>query len=107
MFFRDDYEVGTKSGKYKIDSKWDLFFFFEIPMILGEKSKRRDQSPLSFLENINFWKSLPRAPEFEYPPLFIPFYFLTFFVGLHFIISADLIILPNYADYDIEINYLP
>ena len=34
-----------------------------------EKSKRRDQSSFSFLENINFWKSLPRAPEFEYPPL--------------------------------------
>ena len=26
----------------------------------------RDQSP-SFLENINFWESLPRAPNFEYP----------------------------------------
>ena len=38
-------------------------------MILGEKSERRDQSSFSFLENINFWKSLPRAPEFEYPPL--------------------------------------
>ena len=30
-------------------------------MILGEKIERRDQSPFSFLENINFWKSLPRA----------------------------------------------
>ena len=38
-------------------------------MILGEKSERRDQSPFSFLENINFWESLPRTPEFEYPPL--------------------------------------
>ena len=37
-------------------------------MILGEKSERRDQSSFSFLENVNFWKSLPRAPEFEYPP---------------------------------------
>ena len=38
-------------------------------MILREKSERRDQSSFSFLENINFWKSLPRALEFEYPPL--------------------------------------
>ena len=38
-------------------------------MILGEKSERRDQNSFSFLENINFWKSLPRAPEFEYPTL--------------------------------------
>ena len=40
-------------------------------MILGEKSERRDQSSFPFLENINFWKSLPRAPEFEYPPLVV------------------------------------
>ena len=38
-------------------------------MILGEKSKRQDQSFFSCSENINFQKSLPRAPEFEYPPL--------------------------------------
>ena len=38
-------------------------------MILGEKSERRDQSSISCLKNINFWKSLPRAPEFKYPPL--------------------------------------
>ena len=40
-------------------------------MILGEKSERRNQSPFSFLENINFWKFLLGAPEFEYPPLFV------------------------------------
>ena len=44
-------------------------FFLEITVILGEKSNRRDQSSFSFLENINFWKFLSRAPEFEYPPL--------------------------------------
>ena len=38
-------------------------------MILGKKSEGPDQNSFSFLENINFWKSLPRAPEFEYPPL--------------------------------------
>ena len=38
-------------------------------MTLGEKSERRNQSPFSFLENINFWKFLPWAPEFEYPTL--------------------------------------
>ena len=43
-------------------------FFLEITMIYREKSERRDQS-LFFFKNINFWKSLPRVPEFEYPPL--------------------------------------
>ena len=38
-------------------------------MILGEKSERLDQNSFSFLENINFWKFLPRAPEFKHPPL--------------------------------------
>ena len=38
-------------------------------MILEEKSERRDQSSFSFLKNINFRKSLPQAPKFEYPPL--------------------------------------
>ena len=38
-------------------------------MILGEKSERRNQSSFSFLKNVNFWKSLPWVPEFEYPPL--------------------------------------
>ena len=49
------------------------FFFLEITMILEEKSERPDQSSFSFLENIkfNFLKSLPRAPEFEYPPLLV------------------------------------
>ena len=37
-------------------------------MILGEKREIRDQSHV-FLENIKFWKSLSRAPNFEYPPL--------------------------------------
>ena len=42
-------------------------------MILEEKSERRDQNFFSCLENINFRKSLPRAPEFEYPPLYLPY----------------------------------
>ena len=37
-------------------------------MILREKREVRDQSPF-FFENIKFWKSLPRAPNFKYPPL--------------------------------------
>ena len=44
-------------------------------MILGEKSERRGQSSFSFLENINFRKSLPRAPEFEYSPLLLRNFF--------------------------------
>ena len=38
-------------------------------MIVEEKSERRDQSSFSCLENINFRKFLPWAPELEYPPL--------------------------------------
>ena len=64
MFFRDHYEVGTKSGK-SIRSE---DFFLEISMILVEKKEIRDKSPF-FLENTNFWEFLPRAPNFEYPPL--------------------------------------
>ena len=41
-------------------------------MMLGEKSAR-NQSPF-FLENINFWKFLPWAPELEYPPLWERFF---------------------------------
>ena len=44
------------------------FFFLEITMIFGEKSKKRNQSLFS-LENINFWKFLPQTPEFKYPAL--------------------------------------
>ena len=50
-------------------------FFFENTVILEEKSERRDHNSFSFLENINFWKSLPRAPEFKYPPLIIEVFF--------------------------------
>ena len=41
VFCRNYYEVGTKSGKYKLDSRLRLFFvflfFLEITMILREK----------------------------------------------------------------------
>ena len=61
-----------KSGR-KVENTKSIrdedLFFLEITMILGEKSERQDQSSFSCLENINFWKSLPRAPEFEYTPL--------------------------------------
>ena len=46
-------------------------FFLENTVVLREKSEGQDQSSFSFLKNIIFWKSLPRAPEFEYPPLVI------------------------------------
>ena len=49
LFFRDHYEVGTKSGKYEIKN-----FFFREHQFLG------------ILIRI-----LPRAPNFEYPSLFI------------------------------------
>ena len=37
-----------------------------------KNSKKRDQieAKTFFLENIKFRKALPRAPNFEYPPLF-------------------------------------
>ena len=61
---------GRKVGHTRLIRGKDLFFFFfRVTIISGEKSERRDQSSFSFLENINFWKTLPRAPEFEYPPL--------------------------------------
>ena len=46
-------------------------------MILGKIREIRDQSPL-FLENTNFWKSLPRVPNFEYPSLAVHFHFTLF-----------------------------
>ena len=55
-------------------------------MILGEKSERRDQSSFSFLENINFRKSLPRASEFEYPPLNI--YLYIYFVKSYWLMKT-------------------
>ena len=61
-----------KSGRKLRNTKsirGEDLFFLEITMILGEKSERRHQSFFSCLENINFRKSLPRAPKFEYPPL--------------------------------------
>ena len=42
-------------------------------MSLGEKREIRDQSHIFFLENIKFRKFLPRAPNFEYPPLILYF----------------------------------
>ena len=44
--------------------------FLEVTMIFWEeKAKDEIKAFFSFLENINFWKFLPRAPEFEHPPL--------------------------------------
>ena len=62
FFFRDYDNFGRKKRKWR-----RFFFFIEITIILGEKNERQNQS--LFLENTNFWKFLPQAPEFEYPPL--------------------------------------
>ena len=72
MFFRDYY--GSRDEKWEIQDRFEVktFFFLENTVILGAKSERRDQISFSFfLKNINFRKSLPRAPEFEYPPLML------------------------------------
>ena len=61
-------KFGRKVGNRRSIRNEDLFL--EITMILGEKRQIRDQNHI-FLENIQFWKSLPRAPNFEYPPLII------------------------------------
>ena len=37
-------------------------------MIVGKKREIRDQSHIFFREH-QIWKSLPRASNFEYPPL--------------------------------------
>ena len=46
-------------------------FFFRDHHDFGRKIVKDEikESPFSFLENINFWKFLPQAPEFEHPPL--------------------------------------
>ena len=67
-----DLEVLGWDEKWEIQDRFEVkTFFFREHRDFGEKSERRDQSSFSFLENINFWKSLRRAPEFEYPPLII------------------------------------
>ena len=43
-------------------------------MILREKREIRDRSPPFFLREHNFWKSLSRAPNFDYPPLHVGLY---------------------------------
>ena len=61
--------LGEKKRKGRSNQSED--FFLEITMMLGEKRELRDQS-FFFIENIKFWKSLPWAPNFEYPPLMVP-----------------------------------
>ena len=63
--------LGEKWRNRRRNRSEDLFFFLEINMMLGEKSERRNQRSF-FLENIIFWKFLPRAPEFKYLSLAIP-----------------------------------
>ena len=75
FFFRDHYDFGTKSGNSRLISGEDLLFFLEETMSSGEKSGSQDQSSF-FLENINIWKFLPRAPKFEYPQLVKTFFSL-------------------------------
>ena len=73
--------LGRKVGNRSSIQSEKLFFFFRDHHDLGENSKKyRDhhdfgrkkgntRSKPYFLENIKFWKSLPRAPKFEYSPL--------------------------------------
>ena len=98
-------KLGRKVGNRRSIRREDLFFL-EITMILGEKrdqikvktfffrdhndfgrKKRNTRSkPFFFLENIKFWKSLPRAPNFEYPPLLM----------INLKLNSKLIIVKNY-----------
>ena len=98
--------MGRKVGNRSTIRSEDLFLLYrEITMILGEKYQKvrsirsedfffRDHhdfgrkkgntrsKPYFFLENIKFWKFLPPASNFEYPPLSI--------VNLKYIITKKL-----------------
>ena len=67
FFFRDRHNFGRIIAK--LETEWKCRpFFLEITIFLREKVKDGSKDPF-FLENTNFWKFLPQAPEFEYPPL--------------------------------------
>ena len=54
----------------KIPKSEDLFFFFfREHHDFGRKKGNTRSESYFFLENIKFWKFLPQAPNFEYPPL--------------------------------------
>ena len=74
-----------------------------ITMILAEKSENGDKIKVKtffleitktleslFLENTNFWKFLPQAPEFEYPSLIM-----------------KINIFRDYCNAALELKYLP
>ena len=50
-------------------------------MTFGEKNENPG-SKTFFLENTNFWKSLPRAPNFEYPSLHTHIYLTSYLLIL-------------------------
>ena len=56
-------KLGRKVGNRSED------FFFRDHHDFGRKKGNTRSKPLFFLENTNFWEFLPRAPNFEYPPL--------------------------------------
>ena len=60
-------KLERKVGNMRSIRSEDLFFFLETTMILGKKGNTRSKT--FFLENTNFWESLPRVPNFEYPSL--------------------------------------
>ena len=63
-------KLGRKVGNTRLIRGEDLFLFFflEVTMTLGEKSKREDQSSF-FSREHQFLEILASGPEFEYPPL--------------------------------------
>ena len=86
MFFRDYYEVGTKSGKYEIEFKVKTFIFRDDDDF-GRKiqKKKIDLRWRSFfLENTKFWDSLPRTSNFEYLSLLTTYQYFQAFSQLSF-----------------------
>ena len=58
--------LGEKYQNMRSIESEDLFFRDHDDF---GKKKNRCSKPSFFLENTNFWESLPRAPNFEYSSL--------------------------------------
>ena len=70
FFFRDHHDLGEKWRNMRSNRSEDLFFiFFRDHHDFGKNKGNTRSKPLFFLKNTNFWESLPRAPNFEYPSL--------------------------------------
>ena len=72
--------LGEKYKNTRSIQSEDLFFRDHDDF--GKKREIRDQRPFFYLENTNFWKSLTRTPNFEYPSLHTHIYFTSYLLIL-------------------------